>query len=180
MKFLSLRITLLALIGVVIAGACNLPPATPRPADLQATAVALTLASLGTQVVLPTQTPPTLLPPSSTQSFAPTETSTPVPIGTTENPTVVMDALCWEGPGPAYEVVSAVRKGTQVVLLGRGSTGAWWVIDNPIYHDPCWVEADVLRFPTGFNLSGLKIFTPPPTPTLTLTPVPTATGTRTE
>lgn len=180
MKPLSLRIALPALIGVVIAGACNLPPATPRPADLQATAVALTLASLGTQVVLPTETLPTVVLQTPTQSFAPSETSTPIPIGTAQNPTVVLDALCWEGPGPAYEVVSAVRKSTQVVLLGRGSVGSWWVIDNPIYHDPCWVEADVLQFPTGFNLSGLKIFTPPPTPTLTPTPIPTATGTRTE
>lgn len=180
MKSLSLRIALAALIGVIIIGACNLPPATRRPADLQATSVALTLAALGTQAVLPTGRTPTAGQSTPTQAFAPSETYTPLAIGTAQNPTVVLDALCWEGPGPAYEVVSAVRKGTQVTLLGRGGTGAWWVIDNPIYHDPCWVEADVLQFPAGFNLSGLQVFTPPPTPTLTLTPVPTATGTRVE
>lgn len=172
------RIAVLLSLVAVVAGGCNFPPATPRPADQQATAVALTLASLGTQVVLPTQAPPTTMLETPTQSFAPSETSTPTAVGTTQNPTVILDALCWEGPGPVYEVVSAVRKGTEVTLLGRGSVGAWWVIDNPIYHDPCWVEADVLKFPAGFNLSGLPVFNPPPTPTLTPTPIPSVTPTR--
>ncbi|MGE5249638.1 MAG: hypothetical protein ACM3QS_05435 [Bacteroidota bacterium] len=167
------RIAVLLPLVAALVGACNLPPATPRPADIQATSVALTVSALGTQIVLPPTSAET-----PTQAFAPSETNTAVPVGTPQKPLVVQDVLCWEGPGPVYEVVSAVKKGERVTLLGRGSTGAWWVIDNPIYHDPCWVVSDALQFDPGFNLSGLKVFNPPPTPTPTYTPVPTATSTR--
>jgi hypothetical protein len=104
---------------------------------------------------------------------------TPQAAATPQDPLVVKDALCWEGPGALYEVVSAVRTGTRVELLGRGSIGSWWIIDNPIYHDPCWVQGDVLEFDSGYNLSGLPIYNPPPTPTFTPTPKPTETMTPT-
>ena len=142
--------------------ACNLPsnlPATEAPTA----APEVVDPSVPQAVELPTATP--------------TATDTPAPTATPQNPLVVKDALCWMGPGPVYEVVSSVKTGIRVELLGRGSVGAWWIIKNPRYNDPCWLQADVLQFDAGYDLTDLKVFTPPPTPTPipTDTPVPTNT-----
>lgn len=166
----------IAVLLILALTACNLPSsaATPAP-DTAATSVAATLSSIMTfNASAPTSTSavtdtPTLPPP--------TETGTPTPIPTPQNPLVVKDALCWLGPGPVYEVVSSVKKDARVEILGRGSSGSWWIIRNPIYKDPCWLLGDVLQFDTGFNISGLKVFDPPPTPTLTPRPTNTPTPT---
>jgi hypothetical protein len=169
MKFTSLKVFIPALCALLVLSSCNFPsPASPTPGglNLQETAVAGTISALGTAAVLTAA--PGAETPSPGVIASQTNTSAPV-AGTPQNPLVVKDALCWKGPGVQYEVVSAVRNGERVELLGRGSVGSWWIINNPIYHDPCWVTADVLQFDTGYNLSGIAIFTPPPTPTLTPT-----------
>jgi hypothetical protein len=171
MRTLTLFLVLSALLA-----SCNIPGPAPTAVNVLDTAVAATLTALPTSAVPP---PTAILPPTSTLSIPATATSTPVPVGTPSNPLVVKDALCWVGPGAQYLVVSAVFNGTRVVLLGRGSVGSWWVIENPRYHDPCWVAADVLQFDAGYNLSGLKVFTPPPTPTPTPTNTPTPSKTPT-
>jgi uncharacterized protein YgiM (DUF1202 family) len=140
---------------------------------MQETAVAGTLSALGTAAVMT----PTVGVETPTPVIIVNETATPAAAVTPQNPLVVKDSLCWIGPGTQYEVVSAVRNGQRVELLGRGSVGSWWIIRNPIYKDPCWVMADVLQFDTGYNLSGIAIFTPPATPTLTPTITPTFTST---
>jgi hypothetical protein len=153
---------------------CNLPAATPT-LDAGATLVAATLSALqigvfASQTALAAQVTST---PPSTNTLQPQISPTP------SNPHVIRDALCWVGPGNAYEVVSSVRTGTQVQLLGRGSLAGWYIINNPIYHDPCWIEAANLQIDPGYDLSGLPIINPPPSPTPTLTDTPTATNTPT-
>lgn len=157
--------------------ACNLPAAATDEAQepplspelIAQTSVAATLSAIGTASAL-APIPP--VPATATETPSPlpsTETGTPSPTAIPQNPLVMKDALCWEGPGPAYEVVSSVKKDARVQLLGRGSIGAWWIIDNPIYHDPCWLQADVLQLDVGYDLTNLKVFNPPPTPTATAT-----------
>lgn len=171
----SIRVILAAL--ALLLATCNLPPSlSPTPPGINETSVAGTVAAMLTAAVVPPTAEQTLIP-TATESIPPTATNTLAPLATPQNPLVVKDALCWEGPGTAYDVVSAVKNGQRVELLGRGSIGAWWIIDNPIYHDPCWVNADVLQFDTGYNLSGIKIYTP--MPTRTPTPTNTATPTKT-
>ncbi len=152
--------------------ACNLPTSQATSVPFAAeTYVAATLSAIGTA----TASVPTLEPATVTMTALPTDTA--LPLATPQNPLVIKDSLCWQGPGPVYEVTSAVKTGTRVELLGRGSVGSWWIIRNPIYHDPCWVQADVLQIEAGYDLSGLKVFNPPPTPTFTPTPAPTKTPT---
>jgi hypothetical protein len=99
------------------------------------------------------------------------------------NPLVLETILCWEGPGAKFEVVSALKKDERVELIGRASIAGWWIVDNPIYHDPCWAQAEYLQIESGFNTSALPVYTPPPTPTSTPTNTrtptlaPTATNT---
>jgi len=144
--------------------ACNLPSAVPQ-ADTQATNVALTLTAMQSGVSQPPAD-------TSTPVFFPTETSLPSVTPTPQNPLVLRATLCWVGPGPVYDVVSALKQNERVVLLGRGSNGGWWIVENPIYHDPCWVQEADLQLDPGTNTAGLKVFTPPPTPTPTSTPKP--------
>jgi hypothetical protein len=53
------------------------------------------------------------------------------------------------------------------------------VVRNPIYNDPCWVEASALQVAAGVDVSTLQVFFPPPTATPTFTPSPTSTPTLT-
>lgn len=97
-------------------------------------------------------------------------TVTPTPAGSI--PTVAIDTLCWQGPGPLYQVVSSLSEGTQVTLLGRGAEGQWWVIDNPRYPGvACWVEDEDLSVDPLIELNELRIFAIPPLPTPTATPI---------
>jgi len=110
------------------------------------------------------QTPaPTLIPTqASTQIITPLSTATP------QDPLVLVDTVCWVGPGPAYEVVGALRMGTRVELLGRAD--GWWIIDHPIYHTECWVMAGDLQIEPGIELPDLPIISPPIIPTHTRRP----------
>jgi len=169
--------TLVLMLAVVACGVPAVVQPTPDQAERE-TSVAGTVNALLTAAAVASPTPPEVIATFTEALPVPataTLTNTPLPSATPDHPLVVKDALCWEGPGTQYEVVSAVKTGTRVELLGRGSIGAWWIIDNPIYHDPCWVNADVLQFDNGYNLSGLAVFTPRPTPT----PTPTSTRTPT-
>lgn len=134
------------LIFVLFLQACNLPSGTP-------TAEA------------PTVTVPSPLP---SATFAAIET--PVPTATPQNPVVLRDTLCWMGPGNQYDVVSALKVGTRIELIGRATIDGWWIISNPIYKDACWVQAAEIQFEPGFDTTALKLIAPPPLPTPTWTP----------
>jgi hypothetical protein len=56
------------------------------------------------------------------------------------------DTLCWEGPGPQYNVVSSVEANAQVELLGLGELEGWGVIRNPRFDLPCWLTLDDLAY----------------------------------
>jgi hypothetical protein len=115
------------------------------------------------QVLAPTPT----VQPSATATFPPTR----VP----EEPVVNKTALCWTGPGSAYPVVSGIKAGTVVKMLGVSSKEGWFVIENPIYRDRCWIQAINVKLDPNFTTVGMKIYNPPPTPGPKKTPVPTAT-----
>lgn len=166
---MSFRIILASLALCLIAIACNLPGAatTPTPET-----------QLEAPVQLPTETPTLDLALGPfTDTPLPTETPLPSMTPTPENPLVLRTTLCWVGPGAQYEVVSALKEGERVELLGQGSIPDWWIVLNPIYRDPCWVQAKDLQIEPGYDTSGLQTYYPPPTPTFTPSLTPTATPT---
>ena len=160
---------------IVVLSACNLPnPAEENPQDIVATWVAKTLTAQVATAPLPSSTPSILENPTATPS--PTEA---LPTSTPQNPLVLETNLCWKGPGAQFEVVSALKKDERVELIGQGSIPGWWIVNNPIYHDPCWAQAGYLKIDPGYNTAALPIFTPPPTPTSTPTDTATPTNTPT-
>lgn len=153
--------------------ACTLP-GYGQSVDSGATMIAATVAALQTGVAASQTAPVT---PSPSASAAPTPRPPVTATATVEpkQPVVASLALCWTGPGPAYVVVSSVKPGTAVDILGVGSKTGWFVIQNPTYHNRCWIEAKNLELDPYFNVAGMTVFNPPPTPGPKETPVPTPT-----
>ncbi len=164
---------MIALAAMALAG-CNLALSTPVPTP-GADAYVATIGARQTSAV---QT-------AGAQGFGATATSTPpgtplpLPSGAPPSPMVTNDTLCWRGPGPQYEVISSVKQGTMVSLLGQGVISGWFIIRNPIYGDPCWLQASNLQIPSGMDLSALPIYNPPWTPTPTAAPTSAVSATPT-
>lgn len=141
---------------------CNLPIATATPNSTE-NVLAGTLAALQTRAVM-----------TATAQDIAGSTETPLPptlakgqTSGSQNPVTVTDTLCWAGPGSQFEVVSAILKGTSVQLLGKATIPGWFIVRNPIYFDPCWIQASALQIDPTLDLSGLPLFNPPSTPTPT-------------
>ena len=163
------RIKPLVLAGIVFCAAllaCGFPLESKTP-SVQRTVLASTIFAMQTAVST-LQTPE----PSETATFTPvvTDTTTPSPFPTAQNPLVIQNTLCWLGPGPGFQVSSSVHAGTRVVLLGQGSIPGWWVIEGPVYHDPCWIAQQELQIDISYDFHGLRTFYPPATPKPTKTP----------
>jgi hypothetical protein len=151
-------------LAVLILGACNLPSGSPPVVTETPTQIPAAAIVLFTDTSTPTLEPVVLS----------TDTASPVP--PPQDPLVVRATLCWQGPGSTYDVVSALNQNERVKLLGRGSLSGWFVVENPTYHDPCWVAEGDLQVDAGTDLSTLRIYNPPPTATPTrppATPTPT-------
>ncbi len=134
---------------------------------------------------LPSGTPSVSVAPSLTETQtetqpAVTESSTPIPVTDTasaptltptpQNPLVTTTAYCWSGPTDKtlkYEIISSIQAGTRVQLLGRGIVDGWWVIRDPRYNDPCWIQQQDVQIDLSYDLSTLKTFAVPSTPTAT-------------
>ncbi len=128
------RTCLAVLSSVMLLAACQ--PATP------------------TSMPAATATPTLLLSPTGTPSLTPTVTLTPAPrltpspstVPTVESlkATVTADLLsCRYGPGPNYLFLYGLRKGANIILVGRTDGDNWpWVYVQG--KSPCWVKTDFL------------------------------------
>jgi hypothetical protein len=157
------RIKRFILAGIIFCAAvlaCGFPLGGKTP-NVQRTLLAATVFIMQTEVST-LQTPE----PSDTATFTPfiTDTITLTPLPTAQNPLVIRKTLCWLGPGSAYEVASSLHAGTRVILLAEGSIPGWWIVEGPVYHDPCWVSQEDLQFDINYNFSELQIVDPPSTP----------------
>lgn len=168
----SLRcsLALVILLGVV-ATSC-MPSNKAGGPDVAGTMVAATIfvlqtSAAATQTALVEQVPTSAATPVPTNTIVPTITPTP------GNPVVTRLTLCLGGPGKAYNVISSIKPGTEVELLGIASVPGWFIVLNPTYHNRCWIDAASLRLAPGFNTSNLQIFNPPPTPGPRETATPT-------
>lgn len=104
----------------------------------------------------------------------PLELATVTPTVGPQPPQTTEDTLCWQGPGPAYDVVSSIAAETDLELLGRGENNEWLVATNPIYAVPCWLPVGVVRLDPSFDVSTLEPIPAPILPTPTATAAPAA------
>ena len=154
-----IRFSRLAYIGFLLfcmSAACS-PQATPPPVDSLATNIALGVIAARSQTAQ-------ALPPSPTTTA--TQTPTPLPTVTsspTQQPVVTHLAACWFGPGRAYNLESNIKKGESVELLAVGTVPGWYIIRNPYFHQPCWIQSENLSLDPAFDPSQFPMMTPWPT-----------------
>ena len=154
-----IRFPRLAGIGILLfymSTACNLQVA-PAPVNSMATSIALGIIAARSQTAQ-------ALPPSPTATA--TQTATPLPTATsapTQQPVVINLASCWFGPGRAYNLESNIKKGEIVELLAVGTVPGWYIIRNPYFQQPCWIQAENLSLDPAFNPSPFPMMTPWPT-----------------
>ncbi len=168
----SLRCSLAFIFVVGLIAASCTPAYRAGGPDVAGTMVAATIFVLQTSAAA-TQTALIQAVPTSAATPVPTDTIVPTITPTPGNPVVTRLTLCLGGPGNVYNVISSIKAGTEVELLGIGSVPGWFIILNPIYHDRCWIDAASLRLAPGFNTSNLQVFNPPPTPGPRETATPT-------
>jgi predicted deacylase len=127
------------------------------------------VASTPTDIATPSPVPATLtLPlPSSPSTLAPS--STPVTIVTPSPiPYLAVSAErlnVYVAPGDNYKVLGEVRRGDQLLVLGRLADGTWWQVDY--FGLRGWIPAQ----PAGINVEpgDLLVVTPPALQTITPT-----------
>ncbi|MDD2922064.1 MAG: hypothetical protein PHQ36_07235 [Anaerolineales bacterium] len=151
--------TLIGLIAISITG-CASASASPTPtADFILTAVYQ-------QVFIPlTQTAEAASPtPAATFTPPPSETPTAEPTSSEplKRPVVTAFAGCWTGPGSNYTLISNINPKRYVEIIGMGNTPGWYVIRNPYFHNPCWIEAIYLRLDPRLDTSKYPVMTPGP------------------
>ncbi len=155
-----LRLSAIGLVATLLGMACASEP-TPPPVDLMATAVAEAAHALLTQTAAAAS--PTPLP-TATPTPTETPTSTPVIAATSSErphlPVLIAFAGCWFGPGPSYVLDSNISIGKRVEILGNGSVPGWYIIRNPYFHNPCWVEAVNLKIDERMDTSVYPVMTP--------------------
>jgi hypothetical protein len=171
----SPRLVFVALISTVVVAACDTGPSA-TPAVTQVVAAVPTVAI--PTVTLPGGSDPTdpLVPaatdtvPSATETLPPSRT----PTEAVPQITVTTGANVRGGPGTVYAVLGGLAAGTTVPLVGRDTSGRWFVINFAgAAGGQGWV-ADVVGVVSG-DVSGLPVIAAPPTPRPTSTPIPTHT-----
>lgn len=154
-----IRFSRLAGIGILLlcmSAACS-PQATPPPVDFMATNIALGVIVARSQTALALPPSPTA---TATQTPSPTATVTSAP---TQQPMVTTLAACWFGPGRAYRLESNIKAGEVVELLAVGTVPGWYIIRNPYFNQPCWIQAENLSLDPAFDPSPFPLMTPLPT-----------------
>ncbi len=158
LKFLHL--TVISLAVTLIGTACT-PKATSTPVDIMGTAMQMAMIML-TQTVeaySPTSPPPSETP---TPSFTDTPIVTPTKTAPPKRPGTTEFTGCWTGPGPTYTLISNIDPKKYVDVIGIGSEPGWYVIRNPYFHNPCWIEIAHLKIDPAMDFSVFPVMTPGP------------------
>jgi hypothetical protein len=159
LRFLCLT----GLVLILMISACT-PKATPTPVDTIGTMAAQLASEMLTQTVAaysPTPPPPTAtltpIPVTDTPTAEPTSSEPPKP------PRVLKFSPCWlGGPGAEYPLDSNISEKKRVDILGIGSVEGWYVIRNPYFHKPCWIEAVNVEVDPNMDMSQFPVMTPEP------------------
>jgi hypothetical protein len=157
--------TAIILVAIFIAS-CSYPAASPTPAvDAIATAALQQVYLMLTQTAL--AAPPTSTPIPTATFPAPTETPAPAAAEPTSSeplkrPVVTAFTGCWTGPGEQYTLISNIAEKKYVEIIGMGNVPGWYVIRNPYFRNPCWIEAIYLKLDPRLDTSKFPMMTPMP------------------
>ncbi len=161
MNLKSIRLITTSLALILIGSACA-PQVTSTPVDVVGTTAAELAMVMLTQTAgayTPTPLPPTItLTPSFTETPLPEPTSSDPP----KRPVVTEFTGCWTGPGPTYTLISNIDPKKYVDVIGIGDVPGWYIIRNPYFRNPCWIEAAYLKIDPRMDFSIFPVMTPGP------------------
>lgn len=161
MNLKSIRLITTSLALILIGSACA-PQVTSTPVDVVGTTAAELAMVMLTQTAwayTPTPMPPTItLTPSFTETPLPEPTSSDPP----KRPVVTEFTGCWTGPGPTYTLISNIDPKKYVDVIGIGDVPGWYIIRNPYFRNPCWIEAAYLKIDPRMDFSIFPVMTPGP------------------
>jgi hypothetical protein len=145
----------------LICTACA-PKATPTPpVDIMGTAaqLAMLIQTQTAGAASPTPLPPTITPTPSLTNTPPPEPTSDKPI---RRPLVTEFTGCWTGPGDTYTLISNVAEKKYVDVIGIGDVPGWYVVRNPYFHNPCWIQIAYLQIDPRMDFSVFPVMTPGP------------------
>ncbi len=151
-----LRLHAFALV-ITALSACSPLHGAGLPAGATGTRIAVTtLPNTAVGNGLPRPTASATLPPTTTPSptLSPTGTATPTAMPTVSRLKAMVTAgllSCRSGPGPDYLFLYGLRKGANIVLIGRTDANNWrWVYVEG--RNKCWVKTDFLEIQGDWKL----------------------------
>jgi hypothetical protein len=150
---------LLPILLCLVLTACNLPLAEDTE-DLNiqaATIIAMTLTAQGA----PTQENTPL--PTPTQAAAGEPKSTITPTYSVPMLSVTENTNCRSGPGESYKILTTLRAGVSVEILGKHPTDNYWVVRLPELLEPCWLWGEYATATGSYQAA--PEMTPPSTST---------------
>jgi hypothetical protein len=163
MKKRLLSLTIIGLGTIIIMTACAPAPNSPPTlsADAMSTAAFQQVYVMLTQTALAASPTPSMTP---SPTGLPTETFTPEPTSNVplKRPVVTAFTGCWKGPGPQFTLISNISAKKYVEVIGVGSVPGWYVIRNPYFHNPCWIEAIYVKLDPRLDTSKFPVMTPAP------------------
>ena len=132
-------------------------PATPT-VDVIGTMAVEMASSMQTQTA--SAYTPTPIPVTDTPIPSPTLTPEPTKDPTVDHLIVVVTAPCYTGPGSTYQLVSNIEAPEAADLLGIGSVEGWYVIRNPYFNSPCWIETQFVELEPSMDITLFPTITP--------------------
>jgi hypothetical protein len=165
MKFSVHSMVICSLLAVLILTACAPQQTEAVPttdaigtlaAELAFNMMTQTAVAQPTATLPPTETPEPIATELPTLPPEPVETTMPVVYGSISG-----KEPCYKGgPGPNREVTSYITDTKKVEMIGIGSVPGWYVIEDPYFYSPCWINAENLILESDFDLSAYPVIEP--------------------
>ncbi len=166
---------MLAVVGLLASGCqSSNQPATEKPVVEETTSapVSTNTAIPNTETATVTITPTWTNTPTETAS--PTWTITPTPLPPRFK--LIMNGICYKGPGYGYDIDRYILEGAEFIALGINEDASWVLLDMGNGEKSCWIPSD--RFDESLSDYNLKSVEAPPTPTMSPTATPQQKGLR--
>jgi len=159
------RVLYLIVSTATLLGACApQAPAAPTVDVAGTMAVELAAMMLTQTAAAYSPTPPPTATFTATPPVTETPTLPPAPVATVM-PKVMEasgadEAACYLGPvADATRMSSQISSYKDVEFVGVGSVSGWYVIINPYFRTPCWIEAKNLILDPSFDVSAYPTVT---------------------
>jgi len=142
------RVFAIALFLVLLCSSCiNSTPVIQKVPVTQLATILVT-KEVTQEVTRVVQVPVTVTP-RDTAILTPTPLSIPAPAEGTLTGTILMHSDCMYGPGSGYLYKYSVMADDLIEAIGRNMDGSWLYVQAVGGWNPCWIQAELVKFASG-------------------------------